>query len=112
MKYCFSTNGLYYKMVSASYTPAAGEVLSSTFLTPADRATLIPAFTAAWAALSTEDKFMILFLNLSSLDKTVPRGLEDYWAQIGYDTTKLPAQTQAVLAAKISLRAQLAAIGG
>ena len=41
---------------------------------------------------------------LSELDSFIPRGLEDTWAILGIDTTKLPAVQQSRLKLKTALR--------
>lgn len=43
---------------------------------------------------------------LADLDTYIPRGLEDTWMAMGFDTTKLPQKQQDRLAQKIALRAQ------
>ena len=49
---------------------------------------------------------------LASLDTSIPRGMEDYWAAISFDTTKLPTATQDKLARKQALPVQLARLQG
>lgn len=69
--------------------------------------------------LADNDQKVLAFLNpqqpalavqLAALDSHIPRGLEDYWSTITFNTALLPAVTQTKLASKISLRAQLAAL--
>ncbi len=52
----------------------------------------------------------ILKAELSLLDMSIPRGLEDMWAASGFDITKLPEATQTKLARKATLRTELAAL--
>ena len=44
---------------------------------------------------------------LSSLDAYIPRGLEDFWAIVAFDTASLPEQERTRLTRKIELRGQL-----
>lgn len=48
----------------------------------------------------------IIATALADLDTYIPRGLEDTWSAIGFDTTKLPQKQQDRLAQKIALRAK------
>ncbi|HLN23835.1 MAG TPA: hypothetical protein VK558_07610 [Patescibacteria group bacterium] len=48
-----------------------------------------------------------ILAQITALDVFVPRGLEDTWTALGFDTTKLPAIQQTRLTQKIALRAQL-----
>jgi hypothetical protein len=50
-----------------------------------------------------------ILVQIAAIDVFIPRGLEDTWAAMGFDTTKLPAIQQSRLAQKIALRAQLQA---
>lgn len=47
---------------------------------------------------------------LAELDATIPRGLEDTWAAMQFDTSKLPTATLQKLSRKQTLRLQLAAL--
>jgi len=47
---------------------------------------------------------------LKGLDQYIPRGLEDTWTAMSFNTSTLPSIQQTRLAQKISLRAQLAAL--
>jgi hypothetical protein len=48
-----------------------------------------------------------ILAQIAAIDVFVPRGLEDTWAAMGFDTTKLPAIQQSRLAQKQALRTQL-----
>ena len=48
-----------------------------------------------------------ILAELSSLDAYIPRGLEDYWTAIAFDTAAMPAPQRARLARKAALRGAL-----
>jgi hypothetical protein len=56
---------------------------------------------------TTEEINAPLLAELSALDSSIPRGLEDYWSATAFDVTKLPPTQQQRLAQKTALRAQL-----
>lgn len=47
---------------------------------------------------------------LQELDLSIPRGLEDYWDQMNFDTSTLPEAARDKLARKLELRLELAAL--
>jgi len=111
MQYCYTNNGISFTAVSNHHVAAPGETLSATFLTTSQKQSIFPFYTSTFSGLSKDMQICVLQSQLDYLDNTIPRGLEDYWTQIGYNTSLLPSSTQNVLALKVSLRAQIVALG-
>lgn len=72
------------------------------------------AIETAWAACQTEwearARQTAILSQLRELDLSIPRGLEDFWAQTGFDTTTLPQALQEKLALKLELREEYTAL--
>lgn len=60
--------------------------------------------------ISPENQKKLILSELNHLDIFIPRGLEDYFTIIGFDTTKLPKVQQDRLAQKADLRTELKSI--
>ena len=84
-----------------TYDLVNGEVVGTPTLVPYTADQL--KTNADWAARSQA------IATLADLDSYIPRGLEDTWAALNFDTTKLPAQQQARLTAKAEARTTIAA---
>jgi len=110
MQYCYKNSGLFCQVVSNSYVAQAGDFLSSSFLTKTERDAQVSGFTAAFNALTTQQKIDFYLEQFIQYDNYVPRGLEDFWTATSFNTSTLPAQTQAILAAKVALRAAIQAL--